>query len=374
MRRLATLRRVNAGANRVALRAAPHPSRLCGTLRRLRCVPVLIHLLALIACLLAPSAARAAEPARCAPDAQALAPTQIEAALHESAMREVGQGKAATQVIASGQAPDRGFLWRIERDGRTSWLYGTVHVGRAAWLIPGPRVLQAIRTSDTVALELDMQAADIQRRLAEGMRAKPGEALPENLATRLQAQLAAQCLPPAAMAQLSPMVQLAVVTTLAARGDGLDPVFAIDSFLAAFARALGKPVVSLETPEAQLALLRGDPKTADERLDRGLAELEQGKVRPMLLRVATIWDEGRADELARYEQWCDCADTDAERAELKHLLDDRNAPLADRIAKLHAGGQRVFAAVGALHMFGAHALPKLLAERGFDVRRIEFKR
>lgn len=364
----------NADANRIAPRAAKHARWLCRAFRRPRRAPLLTCLLALIACLLLPSPACAAETARCAPDVEALAPAQIEAALHESAQLEAGQGEATAQGTASGQAPDRGFLWRIERNGRSSWLYGTVHVGRAAWLIPGPRVLQAIKASDTVALELDMQDADIQRRLALGMRAKPGEAAPENLAMRLQAQLAAQCLPPAAMAQLSPMVQLAALTTLAARADGLDPAYAIDSELAAFARLLGKPVVSLETPEMQLVLLRGDPKTTDERLDKGLADLEQGKVRPILLRVANIWDEGRADGLARYAQWCECADTQAERAELKRLLDDRNPPLADRIAKLHAAGQRVFAAVGALHMFGPQGLPQLLAQRGFEVRRIEFTR
>ncbi len=58
----------------------------------------------------------------------------------------------------------------------------------------------------------------------------------------------------------------------------------------------------------------------------------------MLLRIARVWEQGRDDELARYEQWCDCADTEADRAALKRLLDDRNPALADRIDALHAPG------------------------------------
>lgn len=374
MRMQPILRRLNVGASGIAPSVATDLRRQCSVFRPLHRAPFLACLLTLVAGLLAPSAAQAGEPARCAPDASALAPVRIETALQESARRAGDDRATAAPEIASNQVRDRGFLWRIARDGRTSWLYGTLHVGRATWLIPGPRVLAAIKASETVALELDMLDADIQRRLAEGMRAAPAQALPESLSTRLQAQLVAQCLPPAAMAQLSSMVQLAAVMTRAARADGLEPAYAIDSFLAAFARALGKPVVSLETPEAQLALLSGDPKTADERLGRGLAELELGEVRPMLLRVARIWDEGRAEELARYEDWCKCAETEAERAELKRLLDDRNPQLADRIATLHAGGASVFAAVGALHMFGAQSLPQLLVQRGFDVRRIDFAR
>jgi hypothetical protein len=52
---------------------------------------------------------------------------------------------------------------------------------------------------------------------------------------------------------------------------------------------------------------------------------------------------------------------------MKRLLDDRNSGLADGIERMHASGQRVFAAVGALHMVGPQGLPALLAARGFQV-------
>lgn len=373
--------RATAAAQRTASGASQPSRRRSWALGGLQCAPPLARsLLALIGLLMAATVQAqgpAQSPAHCPPDAQALAPARIEAALREAAPGEAGpeamaRPGAGRPATAPGRAPDRGFLWRVERDGHASYLYGTVHVARAAWLLPGPRVLAAFRASDTLALELDLLDADIQRRLAEGMRARPAEALPAALAVRLEAQIAAQCLAPAPMARLSPAVQLAALTTLAARADGLDPAYAIDAFLAALARVGGKPVVSLESPEAQLALLRGDPRTAEERLDKGLAGLERGSVRPMLLRVARLWDAGRADELERFEDWCDCVGTEAERAELKQLLDDRNPQLAERIAALHAGGASVFAAVGALHLFGAHALPRLLAARGFALRRVEF--
>ena len=34
-------------------------------------------------------------------------------------------------AAAAQRATDHGLLWRIEKDGRTSWLYGTIHVARA---------------------------------------------------------------------------------------------------------------------------------------------------------------------------------------------------------------------------------------------------
>lgn len=275
---------------------------------------------------------------------------------------------------AAQQARDRGFLWRLSRDGRTSYLYGTLHVARLPWVFPGPRVRQALEASNVVALELDPLDPDIAQRLVSGMRADADERLPPALAARLRAQVIAACLPPDALSPLAAAVQLMVLTSLVGRPDGFDPAFAIDTALAGHARGLHKPVHSLESPEMQLALLRGDPATLPVQLDRGLAQLEGGQARPLLRRMAEVWDQGRRDELARYAQWCQCADTEADRADLKRLLDDRNPPLADRIEALHAGGLRVFAAVGALHMVGPAGLPALLTQRGFVVEAIDLAR
>ena len=58
------------------------------------------------------------------------------------------------------EARDHGMLWRLERDGRVGWLYGTLHVGRQAWSAPGPRLLAAL----TVPLH-DAALKNLARRL-----------------------------------------------------------------------------------------------------------------------------------------------------------------------------------------------------------------
>src|SRR5688500_6801159 len=57
---------------------------------------------------------------------------------------------------AAAQARDRGYLWRISKDQRTSYLYATLHVGRAAWMAPGPLTRQALRETDVIGMELDL--------------------------------------------------------------------------------------------------------------------------------------------------------------------------------------------------------------------------
>ena len=272
-------------------------------------------------------------------------------------------------------AKDHGFIWRLSKDGRVSYLYGTIHAARPEWMFPGPTLISALRESDTLALELDVLDPDVQRRVVASIVAQRKDPLPPELVRRIARQIKAECVDADAFAKFSPEFQIASLSVMAARRDGLDPANAIDLVLAAVAREFGKPVASLETPESQMeALLMPTQAETIEFVKSGLADLESGRARPMLRRIAKVWTDGDYAELSRYERWCDCMGTAAERAAMKRLLDDRNPLIAAAIDNLHKSGQRVFAAVGSLHMIGPNGLPQLLRQRGFKVEQGDFTR
>jgi uncharacterized protein YbaP (TraB family) len=273
------------------------------------------------------------------------------------------------------EAVDHGFLWRITKAGRTSYLYGTIHAARPAWMFPGPRTAAALEASEVLALELDLLDPQVQARLVQAAAARPDDGLPAALVARLERRMAAECVDAAPWRGFAPEFQIASLAVLAARRDGLDPSYAIDLVLALIARDLGKTTRSLETPEAQIAALRMPTREATiEFVTSGLDELETGRAAPLLAHMAGAWTDGNLAELEGYERWCDCLNTAAERASMKRLLDDRNPLLADAIDALHAGGRSVFAAVGSLHMIGATGLPSLLRQRGYAVEQVRFGR
>ena len=288
----------------------------------------------------------------CPPVAEQPTPEVLQAAMHN--------------------ARDRGFLWRISKDGRTSFLYGTIHVAKLDWIFPGPSVAQAMHSTDTVALELDMLDADIQDRIARGMVALHGTALPESLAQRMRQQADAVCVPYDAIARLSPEMQIEMLSMMVGRWEGLDASYAIDAVLAGMGHGAKKTVVSLETPESQLQVLQmHSPQETLTFVREGLDELETGRSRAMLSRIARIWADADYAEMDRFDEWCECLDTEIERVMMKRALDERNPNLADRIDALHRSGKQVFAAVGSLHMFGPVGLPALMAKRGYSVDRVD---
>lgn len=266
-------------------------------------------------------------------------------------------------------ARDHGFLWQLEKDGRRHWLYGTLHVAEQAWMFPSRRVLDALRAADQVALELDLADPDIARRLQAAIAADPqAPPLPEAVARRLASERERACVGDALQA-LRPEMQAITLVALAGRAQRLDPAWGIDGFLAGLARGLGKPVLSLETPEQQIALLvQNDPEASARQVAETLDELQGGRAQLVMGRLARAWADSRLDELERYLDWCDCATTEAQRAFHHRLVDERNLGLAAQLQRAHADGRSLFMAVGSLHMIGPQGLPALLATRGFQVR------
>lgn len=263
---------------------------------------------------------------------------------------------------------DRGLLWRIEKDGRVSHLYGTVHVGRPDWISPGPQVMAALAAADRVAFELDLLDPDVLQRLQRAARAPAGQPrLPDALAERLAQQRSLACVG-SLLEGLRPELQVITLVSLSLRGDGLDPAWGIDGWLARLAHARRQTVLSLETPEQQVALLVA-PRPAEVAtvVRRGLDELEDPATRRVALRLAEHWAVSDLAAIENFAQWCGCLEGEAERQAHQAGVLARNPAMAERIATLHQRGARVFAAVGALHMTGPEGLPALLARRGFQV-------
>jgi uncharacterized protein YbaP (TraB family) len=276
--------------------------------------------------------------------------------------------------LRAAQAQDRGLLWRLERDGRSSFLYGTVHVGKPEWQTPGPQVAAALARSTVLALEIDPGAPGAEQALAAAARGAD-TALPEALRARLARQVAAACLPEGTLGTLHPALQVVALTLLEARWLGLDPAYAQEAVLARRARAAGQRVVALESVVQQAALLLpADAAAARAQIEQALTQLEDGSGRAMLARMTQAWATGDLATLEDHPRWCQCVRNDEERAAMRALNDERNPALADGIAALHREGHTVFAAVGALHMTGPAALPRLLAARGFRVERVPLQR
>lgn len=276
---------------------------------------------------------------------------------------EVAQGMQAARL--------KGLFWEARKDGRSLWLYGTLHALRRDWMFPGSEIQQAIFKADQVALELDFMDARLMQNLDAYSRAPADEPpLPTDLRARLDKIATTEC----AEALIKPLraeFQAFQLTFMVGRRQGVDPSYSIESFIGGLARGLGKPVISLETPEIQMsALIPKDESAKLKMVDEALESIESGKAAILIRRLADTWARGDLEDLESFGQWCDCLNTAEQKAHHKRLIDDRNMDMARKATAMHAQGKQVFVAVGALHMTGPQGLPALLKAQGFEVRRV----
>ncbi len=268
-------------------------------------------------------------------------------------------------------AKDRGFLWRITKDGRASYLYGTIHVSKLEWALPGPQLLQALKQSDIVALELNPIDPVTAKQLGQGILDKTGLELPAALEARVARQAVASCLPAAQIKTLLPEFQIITLTVSALKRQGIDPSYGADSVIAGVASSTKKPIEALETVADQIKLIRADNQIeALTAVEEGLVQLEDGSAQTMMTKLAQAWADSDYNTISSYATWCNCMNTDKERADVKRTLDDRNLPMAERINTLHSQGRNVFTAVGTLHMIGPMGLPALMQHRGYVVKKV----
>ncbi|HEU0221144.1 MAG TPA: TraB/GumN family protein [Paracoccaceae bacterium] len=295
---------------------------------------------------------------------------------------------AARLEAAVAAAPyAEGRFWRIEKEGRTSWAFGTFHSADPAITALPPEVQEALAASRLLMVEI---APDERARLGAILAADPGLVV-DLSGAKLSASLAA-----GEMAELSALLKPYGIT--AATAETMRPWFlnlllatpaceladlargrpVLDEIVAEKAAGLGKPVRGLESAEAAMAVFRDFRPEDQLRLLRlniafgALGEEIAASMGRLYLEedILRIWELNRliAEELAGGADLQPMLDDFHRRA----LVERNRAWLERALPELEEGG--VVIAVGALHLAGPDSLQAMLEARGYRVTRVALAR
>ncbi len=260
-------------------------------------------------------------------------------------------------------------LWQVRDGERTMYLGGTVHVLAAADY-PLPAAFdRAYAQADRVVFETDMQAINspaFQLQMMQRLTYDDGRGLRDELGTRaydaLQAYSRKRNLPMAMLERFRPaMVSLVIVMTelerLGINGTGVDEHFHRR------ARADGKPVGQLETPQAQLEFIAGMGRGEEDALIlNSLRDAEQ--VATMMSRMKAAW---RSGDLAQLEK----VGLEPMRRDYpglyENLLVKRNQAWLGRLEGMLKNAGTELVLVGAMHLVGHEGLLEQLRTRGYEI-------
>ena len=266
---------------------------------------------------------------------------------------------------------DRGLFWKVEKDGRTSYLLGTVHVWKREWLPLNPTIEKAFADSKTLAVELDAAKMDIASAV-QRMILCCNETLERQLGRSLYEQTKAEAaklgVPETAIGKMKPWGAMLVLAQTKLQQLGFSTDAGVDRYLIQKANTGGKRVVELESGEQQLAMLDGlSARLQNAMLSDFLANVEST---PQLIGgIVGAWKKGDADSAFMLNQK-GFNDPEAKREFDEKFLYRRDVAMTRKIDELLRQAGPHFIAVGSLHLVGPKSIVEQLKAKGYRVEQI----
>lgn len=277
---------------------------------------------------------------------------------------------ACAPTVAGAGSYEQGLLWEVSRaDTPPSYLFGTMHLADPRLLELPPAAERAFAAARTFVLEMYPDPA-VAKRFSEAGLLDNGDRLsaliPPASFERLAGRLAERGIARQRVDALKPWAALLLVTS--AEGGGGQ---SLDIALYVRARFANKRIEELDSVEEQIAVfdsLPGDTQIA--LIEVALARHDD--LRAEIEENVAAYRRGDLAALARLSRrnGAGSAEGRAHQAVLeKKIVQDRSVVMAYRLQP-HLRRGRVFAAVGAMHLYGPKGMLALLAEDGWRVRRV----
>ncbi len=256
------------------------------------------------------------------------------------------------------------FFWSVEKDGKTTYMLGTMHIGIDAESQLPQIVWDKLDASRAFAMETDIN----DQSLTKDLKLPAGETVHQEIGDDYWHKLEGALSPPVAsnIDRMKPMV----AATMLSMKD-MPKTGAMDSLLLGRATNKHKPIVYLEPAAKQEALLEKwmDARALKEMID----DLDTSAARQRELVDAYVAGDDSKTTLLTDEERANAkrhGHTDAEYdQEMDEMLYDRNASWIPELEQLHADGGG-FVAVGAMHLLGKRSVLDLLAAKGYKITRI----
>jgi len=282
---------------------------------------------------------------------------------------------AAILAIVLGSAPafaqQRGgqFMWKVEGEGSSAYLLGSLHVLTADFYPLSAAINQAFTESKTLVEEVDIDETNdpmvMMAALAKAMLTN-GQTLDQVVAPDTFAEVTKRAekagLPMMAIQRMKPWLVAITLMAPTLQAAGFKPELGIDRHFFDRAKDSGMKRQALETMAYQLDRFDSLPpqlqeellKTTMEDLDKEVAGVKE---------LAQAWTFGNVAEMEKLTLL-----TMKEAPELyQRLLVERNhnwVPHVETCLKQKAG---CFIVVGAAHLVGPDGLPALLIKKGYKV-------
>lgn len=273
--------------------------------------------------------------------------------------------RAAEPVVPEQATPT---LWTVERDGKTLYLFGSIHLlpPQTKWMRPEIERAQAVSQVFVFEAPLDPGGQAMLKFVEEGGKLARGQTLKTVLPATLHENMEKAAwevqYPPRLLAPLRPWLAAVYLELYAYLQAGFSSYYGVDHVIEKEAKERGAEFAYFETVGEQLGYFaKLNRKTEIAYLKatvRGV--LEQPNLPHDLLNG---WAQGKTDELSRLVDE-GFKDVPSLRAQ---LLVARNRKWLPSLRQMIASDKTHFVTVGVGHLVGRDSLVAMLRAKGYKV-------
>ncbi|EFM09165.1 GumN family protein [Paenibacillus curdlanolyticus YK9] len=289
----------------------------------------------------------------------------------------VGWSQSTNTITLTSKVPQaeasKGFMWKVQNNGNTVYLVGSIHVADKAMYPLRKEYEEAFKAADYLALEVDLTQVD--QATANSLITKygvytDGTTLKDHISADLYKQVTAilksRNIKENALDTYKPWVVSQIFSTFQTSDEGYDPSLGIDQYFLNNAIQTKKPIIGLETYEQQIQMFASFSDGLQEsQLNETIAEYNNPSTDESGIdQLTEMWKEGDENTLSALAQ-----QISSNEEYYKAMLADRNAGMAEKVTGfLNSPDKKTyFVVVGALHMLGQDGVVTKLRAGGFTV-------
>mgnify|MGYP000574906255 FL=1 len=264
-------------------------------------------------------------------------------------------------------------LFKVEKNGTSSYLFGTVHVGDPSMKGLPEKVTKAIDQSEQVVVEVDISKLtplQMQQRSMPFMMLKDGKTLQTELSkqnyNKLKDYFAKKSIDIAMFNGLKPWAVMVTMMQIEFQNAGFSDQTGIDKQVLAYAKKQNITIGELETLEQQLQMFDGMALLSNEMIEETFEQLAD--INTYFIKLVNAWKNGDMDTLTEYYNMSFDESNYGEISEQVMLVNRNNKWVEQLVPRLT--NEKLFIAVGALHLPEQHGLIKQLTDAGFTITRL----
>ncbi len=275
---------------------------------------------------------------------------------------------ATSHILADNGQPD---LWKVEKNGNTSYLFGSIHMGSEDMYPLSQEVKKAYSSTDNLVVEIDLKPGD------EIKIAPLVQQYGLNLTVPLEQRLSPEglvifkkacqekSLPCAQFAPYKAWLLSVQLSVMAMQQLGYKEDLGIDKHFLSQAHKANKNIISLESAELQFKMLGGfDQQQQELMLIQSLQASNDD-----LKALFTAWKSG--DDEAMLAMFHKDLEKPGAMDMFKAMFDNRNINMANQISQYIAAKKTLFVVVGAGHIVGENGIVDLLRKEGFKLTQVQ---